>query len=164
MIAPGEKTIQKWFHFPATTRWRKWKLKQPRDNRWQEAKISEVSPRVTPVWWVYGGHRFSGPPAQVQTAIAGTAVPSWHEPRPPRFLYHRPNGWRAPPISWGSPASRNSVPWSIQLSTNVPVSLSRLIFDFKFVSDAREILIFLKIHFMWNFRIKIETYTRINYL
>lgn len=107
------------------------------DKGWQEAKISEVSPRVTPVWWVYGGHRLSGPPAQVQTAITGTAVPFWHESKLPRFRYHRPNGWRVPPTSWGSPASQNLVPWSIQLSTNVPVSLSHLIFVFKFFSNTQ---------------------------
>lgn len=59
---------------------------------WEAEEVDEVSSRVTRVWWVYGGHRPSGPPAPVQTAAAGTAVPSWRGPRPPRYRYHRPNG------------------------------------------------------------------------
>lgn len=96
------------------------------DNTWQEVEVSEVSLRVTPRWWVYGGLRPSSLPTQVQTAIAETAVLSWHGPRPPHFRYHRPNGWRVLPTSWGNPASRNWVPWSTPPSTNVSVSLCRI--------------------------------------
>lgn len=136
-------TINGRSHFPATTASRKWKRKAITTwitDGW-ETEISEVSPRVTPVWWVYGGHRPSGPPARVQTATAGTVVLSWHGPRPPRFRYHHPNGWRALPTSWGSPASRSSVPWSTPPSTNVPVShslpLSYFAFPFESISDCK---------------------------
>ena len=97
-------------------------------NRWKRVEVREIAPRVTQGWWVYGGLRPSGPPAPVQTETAGTAL-SWQGPRPPRFRYHRQNGWRAPPTSWGSLASPSLVPWSIPPWTRESVSF---IFSFLF--------------------------------
>lgn len=98
-------------------------------NRWKRVEVRGIPPRVTQGWWVYGGLRPSGPPAPVQTETAGTAL-SWQGPRPLRFRYHRQNGWRAPPTSWGSLASPSLAPWSIPLWTRESVSSTFSFFFF----------------------------------